>query len=635
MTTLKIARMSIQNFCAVKSLEIAPNGSNLSVFGDNATGKTTIANAFAWLFTGKNAAGTAEFDPAPLDGDNAKIHNIETEVSVEFTDGTDYRRVFCEVWTKKRGELTAQLTGTKTTYFKDGVPMKEKEFTAETDRLFGGSERFRILTAVGYFPAVMDWKSRRKMLIEICGDVSDSDVISAAEELSYLPEILGNHSVDDYLKIVKSRKTALKKEIDTIPARISENKNAAEGAPTAEDIADIETRINSLETEEKALSAKVESYSKSTAADARRNEIRQELERRRTEYLSDYNKEISQYNVKVLELATRRDEIFAERSPLLVKKTELPRRISEMKSQREKLRIACEEIKARVYEGGDICPCCGQALPPEQVEKAISEFNKKKSEELAEISEKARTTCHKDLIAKAEEELSRAASRADELTEQYNAVLAELEEQRGNKPVNEFEKTEEYADFIAKIAAVKDNESVKVPDELVEKYSEITAKIAEEKEKLYKVQAVRNICGRIAELEEQQKSLAAEYAQCEKGEFLCEVFIRTKIALLDERINSRFKTLKFKLFHEQQNGGLQEICKVLIPCESGLVEYEKANNAAQINAGIEIINVISEHFGVELPVFCDNAESVTALSEYGGQMIRLVVSENDKKLRFE
>ena len=253
------------------------------------------------------------------------------------------------------------------------MPLKEKEFNAVTDRLFGGSERFRILTAVGYFPAVMDWKARRKMLIEICGDVSDSEVISAAEELSDLPEILGNHSVDDYIKIVKSRKTALKKEIDTIPARISENKNAADGAPTAEDIADIETRINSLETEEKALSAKVESYSKSTAADARRNEIRQELERRRTEYLSVYNKEISEYNVKVLELATRRDEIFAERSPLLVKKTELPRRISEMKSQREKLRIMCEEIKARVYEGGDICPCCGQALPPEQVEKAISE----------------------------------------------------------------------------------------------------------------------------------------------------------------------------------------------------------------------------------------------------------------------
>lgn len=635
MTALKISRITIRNFCAVKALEIAPNGSDLSVFGDNATGKTTIANAFAWLFTGKNAAGTAEFDPAPLDGDNAKIHNIETEVSVEFTDGTEYRRVFCEVWTKKRGELTAQLTGTKTTYFKDGVPLKEKEFNAETDRLFGGSERFRILTAVGYFPAVMDWKSRRKMLIEICGDVSDSDVISSNAELSELPKLLGNHSVDDYLKITKSRKSALKKEIDTIPARISENENAAEGAPSEAEIADIENRITALEQEEKELSAKVESYSKSTAADERRNELRQELERRRTDYLANFNQQISDYNVKVLELATRRDEIFAERSPLLVKKTELPHKIAEMKKQRDKLIEQHSEVKARVYSDGDKCPCCGQTLPPEQLEKAISEFNLKKSEELATISEKAKSTCSKEMIAEAESNLESVNSRVDELSAQYNAVLDELEAQRAGKPVNEFEKTSEYAEYISKIAAVKDNESVNVPDELVEKYGEITGRITEEKEKLYKAQAVSNICRRISELEEQQKSLAAEYALCEKGEFLCEMFIRAKIALLDERINSRFKTLKFKLFHEQQNGGLQEICKVLIPCESGLVEYEKANNAAQINAGIEIINVISEHFGVELPVFCDNAESVTALSEYGGQMIRLVVSENDKKLRFE
>lgn len=182
--TLKIARMIIQNFCGIKSLEIAPNGADLAIFGDNATGKSTVSNAFAWLFTGKNAAGTADFDPAPLDSSNGKIHNLETAVAVLFDNGTEYRRVLSEVWTKKRGEVSAQLTGTKTAYFKDGVPMKEKEFIADTDALFGGAEQFRMLTAVGYFPAVMDWKARRRLLLEMCGDVADSDVISTNTELS-------------------------------------------------------------------------------------------------------------------------------------------------------------------------------------------------------------------------------------------------------------------------------------------------------------------------------------------------------------------------------------------------------------------------------------------------------------------
>lgn len=108
MTEYRIFSIMIQNFCGIKSLEISPNGSDLTIFGDNATGKTTVANAFSWLFTGKNASGTADLDPAPLDQDNSKIHNLETSVSVEFTDGTDYRRVLTEVWSKKRECVTRE-----------------------------------------------------------------------------------------------------------------------------------------------------------------------------------------------------------------------------------------------------------------------------------------------------------------------------------------------------------------------------------------------------------------------------------------------------------------------------------------------------------------------------------------------
>lgn len=569
MNEYRIQSIKLLNFCGVQSLEIKPDGADLSVYGDNATGKTTIANAFAWLVTGKNASGTADFDPAPLDSSNAKIHNLETSVTVKFTNGTEYRRVLTEVWTKKRGEVTAQLTGTKTAYYKDDVPLKEKEFNADVDSLFGSAEQFRILTAVGYFPAVMDWKARRKLLLEMCGDVRDEDVIASTPEISELPGLLNGHTVDNYLKVAKSRKTALKKELDTIPARITENENAAGGALTESEISAVEAEISALEKQEKDIAAKISACNTPSAADERRNALRQELEKRRTEYLSDYNKRISAYNSRLSELTERRDELYSRRSPLLVKMSGLPRQIEEMRKQRNKLQAECAEIRAREYTGGDTCPCCGQKLPPEQIEKAVAEFNLRKSEELSAI------------------------------------------------------------------AAVKDSGETQVPAELLNRRTDIADRLSAAKEKLYKARAAQDIRKRIAELEAQQKSLAAEYAQCEKGEYLCEQFIRAKVSMLDERINSRFRTLKFKLFHEQQNGGLQEICKVLIPCDSGLVEYEKANSAARINAGIEIVNVLGEYFGVRLPVFCDNAESVTALTPSDGQAVRLIVSEADKALRFE
>ena len=59
------------------------------------------------------------------------------------------------------------------------------------------------------------------------------------------------------------------------------------------------------------------------------------------------------------------------------------------------------------------------------------------------------------------------------------------------------------------------------------------------------------------------------------------------------------------------------------------------NNGMKINVGIDIINALSRHYGVTVPLFVDNAEGVTRLEESDTQVIRLVVSEHDKELRLE
>lgn len=80
------------------------------------------------------------------------------------------------------------------------------------------------------------------------------------------------------------------------------------------------------------------------------------------------------------------------------------------------------------------------------------------------------------------------------------------------------------------------------------------------------------------------------------------------------------------------NDGFKEICDVLVTCEQGLVPFSTANNAARINAGLEIINVLNQYFGITTPVFVDNAESVTKLQDISSQVIRLVVDEKYKEL---
>ena len=135
---------------------------------------------------------------------------------------------------------------------------------------------------------------------------------------------------------------------------------------------------------------------------------------------------------------------------------------------------------------------------------------------------------------------------------------------------------------------------------------------------------------RIAELRRREQSLAEEYAELERQQFLGEEFLRVKVARLEERINGCFRLARFRLFEQQVNGALCEVCEVLgpdrVPFNSGL------NHAAQINTGLDIINTLSAHYGVTAPVFIDNAEAVTTLTETPAQLIRLLVSEGEPTL---
>ena len=113
--------------------------------------------------------------------------------------------------------------------------------------------------------------------------------------------------------------------------------------------------------------------------------------------------------------------------------------------------------------------------------------------------------------------------------------------------------------------------------------------------------------------------------------YLTEEFIRTKVRLLEEKINSKFKLARFKLFEVQVNGALAETAETMY---NG-VPYSNLNNGARLNIGLDIINTLAEHYGFEAPIFVDNAEAVTQLIPTTGQQIRLIVSAQDKKLRIE
>ena len=58
---LKLKKLTLINFKGIRNLTLDFNHIT-NVYGDNATGKTTIFDALLWLFFGKNSEDAAQFE---------------------------------------------------------------------------------------------------------------------------------------------------------------------------------------------------------------------------------------------------------------------------------------------------------------------------------------------------------------------------------------------------------------------------------------------------------------------------------------------------------------------------------------------------------------------------------------------
>ena len=134
---------------------------------------------------------------------------------------------------------------------------------------------------------------------------------------------------------------------------------------------------------------------------------------------------------------------------------------------------------------------------------------------------------------------------------------------------------------------------------------------------------------RIQELKEDARNASEVLEGIDSMLFAIEEFVRYKARFVEESINDLFRVASFRLFREQANGGLEERCDA----QYGGVPFLGLNNGRKVNVGIDIINALSRHYGVLVPLFVDNAEAVTQLEASDTQVIRLVVSESDKELR--
>lgn len=649
---MKLKTLKLTNFEGIKSLEINADGKSLSIYGDNGTGKTTIADAQAWLLFDKDSGLTPNFLPKPRNTDGEEMHNVDTEVegtyiledSVEIT----FRKVFAESWKKRRGSTEATFSGHTISYYIDGVPKKETEYNAYLESI-ADIRMLMLLSMPQYFAEILDIKKRRELLMSLAGNIDDFDIINANEDLKPLmhlmlkPGATANwYDMAEFIQIEKAAEKKANADLKDIPGRIDEATRSMSNV-TDKRAEEVKKEIGRLNAKRVALqleaSATDSQMVQSLKADIAASKAK--LEEKRAEYLKQSLAANSEVHQRICELSDKYMEQMQTAKSVKQAYNDKLTAIERLRTTRDSLIQQWQEINASEWSGDTICPTCGQAIPEDKIEEAKAQFNEQKSLKL-EILNKEGKKCSKEIIAAAEAEAETLHSKAVSAEAAANKTSVERDKLKSQiKDAAPFENTDIYSEIMrdintsqAQIDALQDCKNEKNADKTAE-IADIDKQLADLSMEAAQYDADCRIRERIKELEAQEKACAEAYAKARQGLDLAETFGRKKAEMLTDKINAHFNNVRFRLFKVQINGGIADDCEVMALTSAGYIPYSTANNAARINAGLEIIKGFSKVHEVSMPVFVDNAESITKLGADGLQVIRLVVSENDKTLRIE
>jgi DNA repair exonuclease SbcCD ATPase subunit len=648
---MKLINLKLHNFKGIRDMEFAFDEQSCSIRGANGTGKSTIADAFSWILTDKPMSGIKGFNPQTLDDNGEAIHHLDHSVTAVISIGSDVvtlKKTLKEKWTKKRGSVTESFSGRVTNYEIDAVPKTKTEFDKYLKSILD-ADKFQELTNIRYFAQDMKWQDRRSCLMNLCGDVTADDVIKSNPDIADLSFV--KCPPEDLKDIARSNMKKLNVKLLELPERIDEAERALPEVYGSNE--DDEAALNDLEDKRNAISKKIAQIDSSSNAEIEKSKRIAEAELALETARSEYNKK---RNAVLEEQSEKRRRLTDALNEAESNMKRVERALSDAKRTMEDSRTACKSYK-KTYEGieddiekekkivftDDKCPYCGQTLPFDQLEQKKTEFNEKHAQKLADLDESLKRIDAKaqgafEEFNQAKDEISRLESQIGSLKEVYEGKKAVLDSFNSDQTViPRFEATPEFrvlddAVYQARMMTVEDAES-KEKTQLTVDLVELSGSILEKQKSIARRDSAKSQKKRIEELKNELEKAQNDYAIYEHDLWMCEEYVKTKVAMITNKINSIFKTVSFRLFETYVNGGIRECCDVMIPVAGALVPWDDANTASKVNAGIEIIGQLSKHYDQSLPVFVDNAEGVTHINAPDSmQLIKLIVDDSYKKL---
>lgn len=634
---LFLKSLNVSRFKGIEAFKLMFDATETRIYGANATGKTTLADAFFFVFTGKDSQERQAKDwIQTLDADNNKIHKLdhEAELVVELNGDTIVLgRKVKEKWTKPKGQKDEVLADTLDyTYYIDGVPTPAKKFEQFIKDKFMADIIHLLSNPMAF--CSMDWKKQREMLYQVCGEASDEDVISTDVRFAFLEDALKHKDIETLKAALRKTILTLKDEIKELDAVIKDRKaNLIQEYVREEVLKEKEVKENRIKELNKQLEAGEEIFNQIKE----KQKLVLEIEEARDKAKKAHNDEVYK------ERNEARGQLFISQGNFNKFTSKKESLLASIERSKKEIGIANEQIagakkewiaknKQVLEEDSKVCPCCGQDMPEDKLIEIYNRFDKDKAIVLERIVNKANQ--FKAFRAKEEAKISENEKIIQDIDLEIEKLKVSIEVSQNllNKEVDET--SLDTSEFDNRIVAIQSEiESFKVVDN-----SQIKEKLESEHKnlqitmiKLHKCDQYDKAIGEVKAKEKEKLDKQVSLAETETQLINATDFVTTKVKMLEDKVNSKFETVKFKLFKLNQKGNYEETCTALVDG----VDWMIANTAAKVQAGIEVINALQKHFNFYTPVWVDNRESVTELPSINSQLINLIVSENDATLRVE
>jgi DNA repair protein SbcC/Rad50 len=647
---IKIKWLEMINFKGAKNKKIEFKDQT-TLRGDNATLKTTTVDAIYFCLFGKNANDETKFSVKPFNIFNQTDPSTETVVNLSLlVNGEEivFTRKISENWVKKHGETEREYKSDSASYAINAVDKQKKDFDSEIASIIS-PELFKLLSNPMEFNR-LHWEKRREALINMAGNINESEILDGLITIPNKGDYLGlvnainGRGIETYKAELAAKIKPIKETLSKIPVQLSEKQLDIEKIPQ-QDWVKIESQITMLSNRVKEIDGQLENTLNSYKLEIQKQQetarkIGQkkiELQNVENEAKLEANAGLNQAKKELADLQTslkQANEIITE---LTEKQESAESYLITLKRDRETALNEYKKLKVSIYipdENATICSTCKQTLPDADLLSTQLEhnFNLNKANKL-----ETNVTSGKALAKKIEDtEKTIQTCEDNHLT--WSTKRTEIEAKIKNidlteKPVD-FSMNKEWNDLQNEIQVLESsNTDIKLPEnselktEKTEKQTEIVnlQKILNTKEEIEKHEK------RIEELKEQQRTLSQEVANLEKQQNAVDKFEKAKMEQLEKKVNGLFRTVTFKMFEQQKNGGEKPECIALIDG----VPYSDANTAKKINAGVDICNVLQKFHNIRVPIIVDNRESVTKLIEVDTQIINLFKDENYKTLTIE